>query len=72
MLEAIDLAQEITGKKMSVEYSDKNRMGDHIWYVSDLTKLKAHYPGWDLSYGSVREIAKEIYEFNNTRWAAER
>lgn len=72
VLEAIDLAQEITGKKMSVEYSDKNRMGDHIWYVSDLTKLKAHYPGWDLSYGSVREIAKEIYEFNNTRWAAER
>lgn len=72
MLEAIELAQEITGKKMSVEYTDKNRMGDHIWYVSDLTKLKTHYPGWRLSYASVRDIAEEIYEFNKTRWIAER
>lgn len=71
VLEAVELAQEITGKKMSVEHTGKNRMGDHIWYVSALTKLKAHYPDWRLSYGSVEEIAEEIYEFNKTRWAGE-
>ncbi len=70
VLEAIDLAQEITGMKMSVDYDDRNRMGDHVWYVSDLTKFKAHYPAWRLSYGGVREIAEEIYEFNKTRWAS--
>lgn len=68
VLEAIDLAQEITGKKMSVRYEDKNRAGDHIWYVSDLTKFRVHYPSWGLDYASVREIAEEIYEFNRTRW----
>ena len=68
VLEAIDLAQEITGEKMSVSYDQKNRAGDHIWYVSDLTRFKSHYPNWGLSYAGVREIAEEIYEFNKTRW----
>jgi len=70
VLEAIELAQEITGTEMSVRYTDENRAGDHVWYISDLAKFRVHYPRWGLSYGSVREIAEEIYEFNRTRWAA--
>jgi CDP-paratose 2-epimerase len=70
VLEAVELAQEITGVEMSVGYTGDNRAGDHIWYVSDLTKFKAHYPGWSLSYSGVAEIAEEIYEFNRSRWGA--
>lgn len=70
MREAVEMAQEITGNEMKLDYTDRNRMGDHVWYVSDLTKLKSHYPEWSLSYGSVREVAEEIYEFNKTRWGA--
>ncbi len=50
MLEGIALCEEISGNKMSFSYSETNRVGDHIWYISDLSKFKAHYPGWNWSY----------------------
>ena len=50
MLEAIELCNEITGKKMNYSYSDTNRIGDHIWWVSDLKKFKDDYPGWHWKY----------------------
>jgi CDP-paratose 2-epimerase len=49
ILEAFDLIASISGKKMSHEYVDQNRAGDHICYISNLDKLKAHYPGWDIT-----------------------
>ncbi len=51
MLEAITLCEKITGNKMSYSYSETNRIGDHIWYISDLSKFKSHYPGWNWQYG---------------------
>lgn len=68
VLEGIEMCEEITGKKMDVSYTDTNRIGDHIWYVSDLSKLKSHYPEWKLTYANVREILEEIYEFNKQRF----
>lgn len=68
VLEAVALAEEITGKKMIVSHTGQNRLGDHIWYVSSLAKLRSHYPHWDSSYAGVREIAAEIFEFNKNRW----
>ncbi|NBA86968.1 NAD-dependent epimerase/dehydratase family protein [Emticicia sp. CRIBPO] len=50
MIEGIALCEEITGNKMNYSYSETNRIGDHIWYISDLSKFKAHYPGWDWKY----------------------
>lgn len=44
VLEAAELAQEITGRKTPVGYTDKNRAGDHVWYVSDLTTLRSIVP----------------------------
>ncbi|TBR58668.1 NAD-dependent epimerase [Westiellopsis prolifica IICB1] len=67
MLEAIDICQEITGKEMNYSYSDNNRIGDHIWYISDLSKFKAHYPDWSIKY-DVTQILREIYEYNVKRW----
>lgn len=46
MLEAIGLCQELTGREMSWKYSEQNRAGDHIWYVSDMSRFKSHYPEW--------------------------
>ncbi|MBW4433656.1 MAG: NAD-dependent epimerase/dehydratase family protein [Pelatocladus maniniholoensis HA4357-MV3] len=67
MLEAIDICQEITLKEMNYSYSDNNRIGDHIWYISDLSKFKAHYPDWSIKY-DVTQILREIYEYNVERW----
>lgn len=49
MLEAIEKIQKLTGKKANVTYSDQARSGDHIWYISDLSKFKSHYPEWDIT-----------------------
>jgi CDP-paratose 2-epimerase len=50
MIEAIKICEEISGNKMNCKYSETNRIGDHIWYVSDLSKFKSHYPNWDWTY----------------------
>jgi CDP-paratose 2-epimerase len=70
MLEAIQLCQEITARQVNWTYSEKNRIGDHIWYISDLDKFKSHYPDWHMVY-DVPAILKEIYELNRHRWQAE-
>jgi CDP-paratose 2-epimerase len=51
MLEAIALCERITGKKMSWSYSETNRVGDHIWWVSDVRRFMGHYPQWRYQYG---------------------
>lgn len=66
MLEAIALCEKITGNAMSVSLSDQNRIGDHIWYVSDLSKFKAHYPGWAPRYG-IEETLVQIFNEFKTR-----
>jgi CDP-paratose 2-epimerase len=68
MLEAIAECEAITGRQLHHTYADDNRSGDHIWYVSDLAKFKAHYPGWGITY-DVPQILREMYEVNQERWA---
>jgi CDP-paratose 2-epimerase len=67
MLEAIEICQEITGKELNYSYTDDNRSGDHVWYISDLSKFKQRYPGWKITY-DVPRILGEIYEKNIERW----
>ncbi len=49
ILEAFDLAEQVSGKKMRYDYIDQNREGDHICYISDLSKMQCHYPEWNIS-----------------------
>jgi CDP-paratose 2-epimerase len=59
ILEAFEAVQAITGKPMRYEYVERHREGDHICYISDLTKIKEHFPGWDVTV-SLEEIFDEI------------
>lgn len=61
MKEAITKLEKITGKKANVKYSKTNRIGDHIWYISDVSKFQEHYPTWKYKYG-IDDILKEICE----------
>ena len=61
ILEAFELIASVSGKKMNYEYVDQNRAGDHICYISDLGKMKAHYPGWDITK-NLNEVFREIFE----------
>lgn len=50
VLEALAKAGELLGRTPAYEYKDENRIGDHIWYISDLTKFRSHYPEWEPVY----------------------
>ena len=60
ILEAFELIESISGKKMMYDYSDQNRSGDHICYISDLTKIKSHYPKWDITQ-NLEDTFGQIY-----------
>jgi len=60
MLEAIALCEEISGEKLDYSYVEDNRIGDHIWWVSDVRNFQSHFPAWKYRYG-LREILEEIH-----------
>ena len=67
-LEAIAIAEELTGEPMKHSYRDSSRVGDHIWWISDVRKFQSHFPGWTYRYG-IREIMQEIYDGCAERYA---
>ncbi len=60
MLEAIAIGEEITGNKLQWVYEDENRIGDHIWWISDVSRFKKDYPDWDYEY-DIAKIMEEIH-----------
>lgn len=67
MAEAIAATEKITGKSLVVKYDTRNRIGDHIWYVSDLRKFQSHFPDWKMAY-RIDDIITDIYQSNRNRW----
>jgi CDP-paratose 2-epimerase len=67
MLEAIERCEEIAGRELEWELSDRPRMGDHRWWISDLGSFEQDYPDWRLEY-DVETILREIYERNVDHW----
>ncbi len=61
ILEAFSSIEALSGKKMVYEYSEQAREGDHICYISDLSKIQSHYPGF-VPEKSLADIFREIYE----------
>jgi CDP-paratose 2-epimerase len=67
VLEAIQKCQTISGHEMVYDYTDRNRIGDHIWWIGDNGRFAEHYPDWQMEY-NVDRILQEIYEANQERW----
>ncbi|MDZ4685103.1 MAG: NAD-dependent epimerase/dehydratase family protein [Planctomycetaceae bacterium] len=65
LLEAFAAVEELTGKKLQTEYVEQNRAGDHICYISDLSKMQAHYPGW-----TITKSLADIFTENVRGWQA--
>ena len=70
MLESVRLCEEISGKELNSTYKEANRVGDHIWWISDTSKFSQHYPEWKQLY-NVRDILQQIFERNVERWMKE-
>lgn len=73
MLEAIKKIEGISGRKAKLEYVERNRIGDHIWYISSVSKFKSHYPGWNYKYdidATIEDIcrnsvfARKVFSFS--------
>ena len=62
VIEAINMIEELAKVKIQWEYNDTNRIGDHICYISDLTKLRSHFPDWEITI-SLEDMLREIIDF---------
>jgi len=60
MLEAIALCEEVTGSPLNWSYVDDNRIGDHMWWISDIRRFQAHYPDWTITYDISRTLAGNL------------
>jgi CDP-paratose 2-epimerase len=61
ILEAIDIIEQISGKKVNYVYEEQNRVGDHIWYISSVKRFMNEYPDWKYTY-DIRKMIQEIYD----------
>jgi CDP-paratose 2-epimerase len=61
ILEAFKLVEQFSGKAMQYTYVPENRIGDHICYYSDLSKMREHYPNWNISV-SLEETVRQIVD----------
>jgi CDP-paratose 2-epimerase len=62
MLEAIDMVEQASGNKIPCTYTDQNRIGDHICYISNLAKLMKHFPEWNITVSLPRMIEQMVKE----------
>jgi CDP-paratose 2-epimerase len=69
MLEAIELCEQISGKTLNYTLSDQARIGDHRWWISDLTAFHEDYPDWQHEY-DLETTLREIHDRNAARWLA--
>ena len=66
ILEAFEICESFSGKKQLFEYVDGHRIGDHICYYSDLTKIRKHYPKFQL-INSLGDTIQQIVKAQNSR-----
>lgn len=59
IIEAICMIESITGQPMLSKYCDQHRLGDHIVYISDISKVRADYPQWHVSR-NINSIISEL------------
>ncbi|MCY2976347.1 MAG: SDR family NAD(P)-dependent oxidoreductase [Planctomycetota bacterium] len=67
MLEAIALCEQATGRKLNWTYADDNRIGDHIWWISDISRFQADYPEYQQRY-NMQSVIDDIHNLGAARW----
>ena len=72
ILEVFDRVEEITGKRVRWEYRAESRKGDHICYISDLRKLRSHFPSWTLTYNLERILDEIVQRTGTSRYDSRR
>ena len=63
LIEALNYVESLANVKVKRIYYKTNRVGDHIWYISDIKKFRKHYPNWKQKYDTKKIIKELIYSF---------
>jgi CDP-paratose 2-epimerase len=71
MLEAIELCEAISGRRLDWSLSDEHRIGDHRWWISDVSGFERDHPGWSVEH-SLEATLREIHDANVEHWTAAR
>ena len=61
IIDALNLVEEISNVNIRRKILKTPRVGDHIWYISDTSKFKKHYPKWNQKFNT-RKIIEELIE----------
>ena len=64
VLEALKLVEYLNKIKIKKKYLKQNRIGDHIWYISNINKFKKHYPQWVQKYNNLKIIKELLNSFS--------
>jgi CDP-paratose 2-epimerase len=69
ILETVEILAEF---KLQLNYlfKDQNRVGDHICYISDLTKLHTFFPDWKITYDLPKIISEMVHRRLGLKHAA--
>jgi CDP-paratose 2-epimerase len=67
MIEAIALCEQISGQRLEYTLLNEARVGDHMWWISDLEAFKADYPAWQLTFG-IEDVLRDIHDRNVEHW----
>ena len=62
IIEALNLVENMSGIKIKRKIINTPRVGDHIWYISDTSKFKKHFPNWKQKYNT-KKILEELIEY---------
>jgi len=71
ILETIEVLEDM-GVKLNYTYNEQNRIGDHICYISDLTKMRSHFPDWKLEYDLARIFFELVEQYTRREVARSR
>jgi len=71
VLEAIEVAQELSGRPMNYKLEESNRLGDHMWWIGNNRKFQSHYPAWSHTF-NVQTIMQELHETLGARFSREK
>jgi CDP-paratose 2-epimerase len=68
VIEAISVCERLTGRPMAISMSETPRVGDHLWWISDTSRFRGHYPGWTQRWG-LDDTLRDIVEAQAARGA---
>ena len=65
IIEALNLVEKFANIKIKKTFLKQNRVGDHIWYVSNMKKFKKDFPNWKQKYSTIKIIKELINQFSS-------